>query len=427
MSGGVSRRDFVHRCFAASAFVAHGPWLGGLSTGRGAALPPPAPEIRAAWLSLFDPFDLFAETERPERGPSTAGVQQVFDILGAVGFNTVFVMVDSWYAYSIVHPDYQPKKSLAEWDAFGEVLRAASQRGITVHLSFPLVNDRGYPQGTHQPPDFTVASGGNPAWRARYLAADGELSDSRSNVCPSRPETRAWEARLLRELLERYPEVTQVQLEEPGYDTPVHCVCDECRRQYASRYGGDLVAQVQQEAAVEHCPDSDCAGQAAVLKCEHLTHLLQAVREELVGRAITWSATISYDPWRDRRLGRDWVRWANLGWLDFVAPMIYTRTDAVFRDSLEAGVLSHLPLLCHVCPGIGVHFGGALLPEGGRPAPDINSVVEVVRQIGAACEVARNTGRVNGVALFLGELLRPAYRSLGAGCLRAISSQAFHA
>jgi uncharacterized lipoprotein YddW (UPF0748 family) len=378
------------------------------------------------WLSLFDPFDLFAETARADRGPNPAGVREVFDLVVANGFNTVFVMVDSWYAYSIVHPEYEPRKSLAEWDAFAEVLKAAEERGIEVHLSFPLVNNRGYPTGAHQAPDFTPACGGSPAWRARYVAADGRITDSPSNICPSRPEARAWEAQLLRDLLHRYPSVSRVQLEEPGYDGRNFCVCDECRRQYAARHGGDLVAQIQREAKQERCSDSGC-GPAADLKCEYLTSLIRQLREELPERAITWSATVSYDRWGDRRMGRDWVAWAGLGWLDFVAPMIYTRANKRFRGALEQGVVDELGGAARVCAGIGVHFGGALRPEPGRPAPDLNSAREVVRQIGTAREVARSTGHVNGVALFVGELLRPAYRTLGAAYLDAISSRAFQA
>lgn len=419
---GLSRRTFLRGCAAGAALAALR-----ARPGIGASAPPlsPQPDTRAVWLSLFDPFDLFADAERPERGPNPAGVRQVFDILGASGVNTAIVMVDSWYAYSIVHPEYQPRKSLAEWDALAEVLSSARERGIAVHVSLPLVNYRGYPRGAHLAPDFTPACGGSPAWRARYLGEGGAIVDSPDNVCPSRPETRAWQARLVADLLARYPEVSRIQLEEPGYDHPVFCVCDECRRQYAERTGGDLVAQLRRELARESCPEPDCDGSAAALKCDHMTQLVRGVREELGGRELTWSATISYNRWHDRRLGRDWVAWAGMGWFDFVAPMIYTWTAGDFRRYLEQGVLAELPEPCRVCPGIGVHFGGALSPQPGRPAPNLNAVPEVVRQIAVAREVARGTGRVDGFALFLGELLRPDYRVAGAARLRAIAAQAF--
>jgi hypothetical protein len=141
--GDLSRREFLLALGAT--------WAAGTIVRPATAAPPPrsppSAEIRAVWLSLFDPFDLFAEADRPAAGPTPDGVREVMDLLAASGVNTAFVMVDSWYAYSIVHPTYEPKKSLAEWDAFGVLLEGARVRGIQVHLSYPLVNDRSYPSG----------------------------------------------------------------------------------------------------------------------------------------------------------------------------------------------------------------------------------------------------------------------------------------
>jgi uncharacterized lipoprotein YddW (UPF0748 family) len=414
----LSRREFLLTFTVAIAGVG----LYRLVTSQSRTEAPPMPgEIRAVWLSLFDPFDLFCEAADPARGPSPAGVREVIDLVASHGINTVFVMVDSWYAYSIVEPTYEPKKSLAEWDAFGEVLRAAAARGIEVHLSFPLVNNRDYPDGAHQPPDFTPRCGGSETWRARYLTPDGTIAESRDNVCPSRPETRLWEARLLAALLRRYPSVQRLQLEEPGYDTRSFCVCDECRRQFAARYGGDLVEEVRRERQHERCPEPGCDTPAAALKCEHMTALIRTVREELAGRELTWSATVSYDRWRDRQLGRDWQAWTRDGWLDFIVPMIYLRDTTAFRRALQRGVLADLVAPARACAGIGLHFGGALVPEAGRPLPDINTPAEVMRQIREVREVAQASGRINGVSLFLGELLRPAYRARGERYLESLA------
>lgn len=415
-SGRLSRREFLLACGAVCA--------GGGMVQASTAAPASrsaAAEIRAVWLSLFDPSDLFSEAARPAAGPGPGGVGEVMDLLAASGVNTAFVMVDSWYAYSIVHPTYEPKKSLAEWDAFGEVLDAAGARGIQIHLSYPLVNNRTYPSSPHAPPEFTPRCGGSPAWRARYLGQNGRLVESRDNVCPSRPETRGWHAALLSGLMARYPTVRHLQLEEPGYDAPGYCVCDECRRQYAARTGKDLVDEVRRERALERCRPPDCDGRAAALKCDHLTALVEAVRAPLAQRQLTWSATISYDRWRDRRLGRDWPAWTRNGWLGFVAPMIYLPDTGAFRRALEVGVLAELGPATGVCAGIGTHYGGALIPEAGRPSPDINTPAQVARQIRTVREVARSTGRVNGLSLFMGELLRPAYRELGRRYLGALA------
>jgi hypothetical protein len=55
----------------------------------------------------------------------------------------------------------------------------------------------------------------------------------------------------------------------------------------------------------------------------------------------------------------------------------------------------------------------------------VNSTEEVVRQIATAREVGRASGRVGGVALFLGEYLRPQFRDTGIRLLADIRAAAF--
>jgi hypothetical protein len=107
--------------------------------------------------------------------------------------------------------------------------------------------------------------------------------------------------------------------------------------------------------------------------------------------------------------------------------MIYVFDTETFRRGLEDGVLPHLDPHCAVCPGVGLHFGGSLEPAPGQRGPDLNPVSEVLRQIGTAREVGDATGRVCGVALFLGEYLRPQFRDQGIRLLTEIGAAAFPA
>jgi hypothetical protein len=418
-----SRREFLRACLAAGMVgVSHGcpdPTLP-LQAPEG-----PRSEIRAVWLALFSPRDLFCEDGRPGGVPTPAGIERVLGIIAASGFNTLFLQVDSWYAYSLLHPEYQPRNPLATIDALAHIERAAAGHGIRLHLNYPLVNNRNNPRPPGVAPDFLPDCGGSPDWKAQFVDETGQAAASHSNVCPSRPATRAWELDLLGGLVERHPGIASLQLEEPGYDGESFCVCDECRAQFAARYGGDLMAEVQRERAQDVCPDPGCAGRAAAFKCEQLTALLEEVRIRLRSRAMVYSATISYDRWRDRRLGRDWVAWTRRRWWRFAAPMIYVFDSDTFRRALEQGVLAHIGPHCSVCPGIGLHFGGSLEPAPGQRGPDLNPVSEVLRQIATAREVARATGRVSGVALFLGEYLRPQFRETGIGLLAEIGAAAF--
>ena len=418
-----SRRDFLRACLAA-----------GIGVGATHACTDPTPpllpeersrpEMRAAWLALFAPKDLFCEDGQPRGAPTVAGVERVLGILAASGFNTLFLQVDSWYAYSLLHPEYQPRNPLAAFDALGHIERVARAHGLWLHLNYPLVNNRNNPIPPGVAPDFLPECGGSPEWQAKFIDDTGIITASHTNVCPSRPATRAWELDLLAGLVERYPRITAFQLEEPGFDRESFCVCEECRSQFAARFGGDLVAEVQLERTLDGCPDPACAGRAATFKCEQLTTLQEEVRARLRSRDFLYSATISYNRWHDRRLGRDWPAWTRRGWWRFAAPMIYVFDTGTFRAALEEGVLAHIAPQCSVCPGIGLHFGGSLDPTQQRP-PDLNPASEVLRQIATAREVARVTGRVSGTALFLGEYLRPEFRETGIALLAEIGAAAF--
>lgn len=419
-----SRREFLRTCLAAGVAVG----FSHACTGPTDSIVPPegsGAEIRAAWLALFSPRDMFCEDGQPNGVPTPAGVERVLGIIAAAGFNTVFLQVDSWYAYSLLHPEYQPQNPLAAFDALGHIEQVASGLGLGLHLNYPLVNNRNNPRLPGIAPDFLPECGGSPEWKARFLDGTGQIAISESNVCPSRPATRAWELDLLAGLVGRYPGIASFQLEEPGYDGESFCVCDECRAQFAARHGGDLIAEVERERMAADCPDPACVGRAAAFKCEQLTALQEEVRARLRSRSFVYSATISYDRWRDRRLGRDWPAWTRRRWWRFAAPMIYVFDADTFRRGLVEGVLPHLDPHCAVCPGIGLHFGGSLVPAPGQRGPDLNPVSEVLRQIGVAREVGRATGRICGVALFLGEYLRPQFRAEGIRLLLEIGGAAF--
>ena len=147
---------------------------------------------------------------------------------------------------------------------------------------------------------------------------------------------------LLGLLVERYPSIACFQFEEPGYDSANFCVCEECRRLYRDGWGGGLVDQVALDAQRGDEPDPQFIETAAALKCQQMTRLLGEVRVRLAGSGLLYSSTISYNRWRDRRLGRDWVRWAGNEWLRFVSPMIYVSDSELFSRSLELGVIAEL-------------------------------------------------------------------------------------
>jgi uncharacterized lipoprotein YddW (UPF0748 family) len=285
--------------------------------------------------------------------------------LAEANFNSVFTVVDSW-DLAVAH--YQRAGKCAGWDCLGYLVQAAEKNSLQVHFWYTPI--AGKPL---ESPEFDVKFGGNPDWRSKRLSKDGTSMVFGGDVCPLHPEARRWQLDLISSALKRYPTVRGVHIEEPGYGDQYSCMCGVCSRLYALVLGSDQVPAFRSTEVQD-------------IKSLGTTALMQALRtmmlEEKPDSLLSANGGCSWQI--DRLVGRDWTKWANLGWLDLYFPQIYTRDVSVFEQKLGQ-VQASLKGRCPVVPIIGLRWG----------EHHTNDIDIVLRQI----EVARKSGAA-GVAFY---------------------------
>lgn len=322
-----------------------------------------AGEIRAVWVhpeSLFD----------GDPGKGRQEVHQFVDRLSDANINLVLPWVRSEYMAALTDERYRKRIPTARWDALGELIKAAHQKGIQTHIWYSFTYYK-----SPSSPEFDPRHGGDPSWAARQVdelvpdPATGRLKPrGMRNLCPLHPDARKWELNLIETMLARYPLVTGVHIEEPGYSGKGNCVCDLCRQVFRLVYGGDLVSEIQSEKAVQ-------------LRCTATTAFMSELHTKIVKKyssKLILSVNGSWS-WRsDRRSGRDWKHWAQLGWLNFYVPQIYTSDMRVFATRARA-TITDLGRECPVVVGIAAGWGRGKT----NTAETIVNQVRTARRLGA--------------------------------------------
>ena len=333
-------------------------------------------EGRAVWMHPESQF-----SADPDRGKEE--VRLFVERIADANFNLIFPWVRSEYLAALTDEDYQKKVPIARWDALGELIKEAHEKGLEVHLWYSFTHYK-----SASSPDFNPKHGGNPGWAARRI--DEIIPDKKTgkpvprrmaDACPLHSEARTWQLNLITKMLDRYLLLGGIHIEEPGYGYGGNCFCELCLQLFKLLYGFDQMEKVDGVEAED-------------LKCVGTTDFIRRLRETLLKRnpKLVLSTNGGYS-WRwDRRLGRDWGRWARLGWLDFYAAQIYTTNLDEFRTRCK-GIVSNL---AHDCP---VYIGIAAEWSGGK-----NTVETVVKQV----DVARQEG-AKGIAVFHGKALANEY------------------
>lgn len=279
--------------------------------------PQPREEIRGAWIHNYGPFDW--ETAMKE--------------LAGAGFNTVFVRVARG-ANAIYPSKYLPRDDWADGtseDEFRKALNAAHRNGLEFHawkVCF-FVGGAALQKGASKKFYDQLANDDR-------LARDPQGKQA-PFLSPADPRNQELELQVLREMTEKY-EIDGIHLdyirypENPHYDFDYGAVS---RREFEAHLG----------RAVTNWPEDVFSGS---LKWEYENWERSNI-DNLVRRAYEQSKKlrphmpVSAAVWRTNRTNRaaikqDWIKWAQNGWLDFVAPMNYTRDDLVFRNDLKSQI-----------------------------------------------------------------------------------------
>jgi uncharacterized lipoprotein YddW (UPF0748 family) len=333
-------------------------------------------EIRAVWMHPESQF-----SADPQKGKLE--IHQFVERIVEANFNLILPWVRSEYVAALTDETYQKSIPIAKWDALGELIKVAHERGLQIHLWYSFTYYK-----TPSSPDFNSMHGGNPEWAARQIdelvpdKITGKVVPRRmANVCPLHPEAREWELNLIKRILERYPWISGVHIEEPGYSGVGNCVCDLCLSLFKSIYGFDETVDVN-------------GPQAQDLKCVGTTAFVRQLRGWLKGKNSKLILSTNGGPsWQaDRESGRDWKHWAQMGWLYFYTAQIYTINPEIF-DARCQTIITDLGEDCLVSIGIAAQW------SGGK-----NTTETVVKEI----EIARRLG-AKGVVIFSGQALTEEY------------------
>ncbi|NUQ61530.1 MAG: family 10 glycosylhydrolase [Pirellulales bacterium] len=319
--------------------------------------PATKPETRAIWahVSQID--------GDPAKGK--AQIQQWADRFARANLNVIYPWVESNYLAAVEQTD--PSIANAKWDALGELTRACVERGMQVQAWYSFTYYK-----TRTSPEFTA----NPAWRAVRL--DELVPDPQtgkvhpewwSDVCPMHPQGREFQINLLLRMLDRYPQINGIHVEEPGFGYRGNCFCVLCQELFRKVYGFD------QNVA----PDGP---EATELKTLGTTAFMRVLRERLLKRDpnLVMTANGGYN-WRGERvLGRDWARWAGYGWLDGYAAQIYVDKPELL-DQRTRLTIGDLAKDCQV--SIGFDFSPPSIRPKSLTSEQVCRFVDVIRGAGA--------------------------------------------
>ncbi|MCG3181529.1 MAG: hypothetical protein BIFFINMI_03925 [Phycisphaerae bacterium] len=322
-----------------------------------------ADNFRAAVQTMNCSFDLAAQawaTSIPPKPGETRAVwchsptgvagltwEQAMAKLEDAGFDAIIVNM-LWGGSTAYPSKVLPRAPGFTGDVLADCLAAAAKHHIAVHVW--KVN---WNLAWTCPPDFR-----------RKLRAAGRLQVGPRGepidwLCPSNDENQKLELDSILELVRNY-DIAGFHFDYIRYPGGEGCFCPTCRRNFEQRIGH----------AVAHWPDDATDGplraQWLDFRRDNITRLVRAVAEETrrikPGGQLQLSAAV-FRNWQTDRdsVGQDWKLWGDRGWLDFVCPMQYTDSLAMFTAWTKTNrslMQGHARLLT----GIGSTLG--LSPDG---------------------------------------------------------------
>ncbi|MEN6405322.1 MAG: family 10 glycosylhydrolase [Thermoguttaceae bacterium] len=301
--------------------------------------------------------------ELPKSKDREEGLRQIeatLDNYQSGGLNTVILWVTSRYLAALDNPELQKAEPTAAWDAFGEYLRAAKQRKIQVHAWYsPWIRKELF---------RAVELELHPEWAA--LTAKGVVSP-KGVLCFVRPEVRQFELDLMAKMMDRYPDLVGIQMEEPGYRwKDDYCYCDTCRAFCQENFGLDIRKNLE---------DSKPTVQslAAFMCTDFVIRLRKMMLDKRPDMWLSANGSASDFEWY---IGRDWHTWARRGLIDFYMPQIYCNKLSRFENAAEI-TKKCLDGHCDMVPAIGVTWQ-AIVPKK-QPPKLIKEEILATRKMGA--------------------------------------------
>jgi len=336
----------------------------GLSAAVQASTQPPAPSLLPAQAQSKNKTETKTKTPAQLQGTWISGVWMhpgmfgpkqdeavskmkiVLDDYVKAGINTLIMLVKDTSGYVYYQSDLGVKDPAYDWDFFGTFLSEARQRNMTVHPWFCVFPEGALAGQVREHPEWLIVGPGREMVRT---------------VNPALSEVRAYEISLMTELVKKYG-VDWVHLDY------IRFPCEPSEPYFS--HDAKTQKLFKEETGIDFnslkARDSGNPYWNVWLEWnrQQVTRFVKELKAELAatGRQIKISAAVFPDADNARVLiGQDWARWAELGLIDMLCPMLYTN-DTVLFDRLTRQA---------VAAGAGAEPGVKAVPQAGPGAPAV--------------------------------------------------------
>ncbi len=279
------------------------------------------------------------------------------------GFNAIMANL-AWGGAAFYRSDVLPPAAdvAKQGDALDACLAACRKHGVQCHVWKVCWN-----MGYCAPSKFVEAMS---ASNRTQVAFNG--TKKTSWLCPSNPDNQNMEIEAMVELAKRG--VDGVHFDYIRYPNIDHCFCEGCRARFEAVAGpvaGWPGAIRKDDRLRKLWQDFRSSNIAFVVSA-----VASRVRAETPGVKLS-AAVFQNDDTAPVNVGQDWVAWVRSGWLDFVCPMNYLESTALFKS-----LVSHQMKVVgrsRIYPGIGL----SCWRNDGQEAVRLARQILAVRELGA--------------------------------------------
>ena len=247
-------------------------------------------------------------------------------------------------------------------DALEQCLAACRKYGVACHVWKVCWN-----MGSCVDPVFSAKMA---ATNRTQVAYGGESKPGW--LCPSHPDNQKMETEAMVELAKKG--VDGIHFDYIRYPDGNHCFCAGCRARFEAMAGGTVTNWPGDVRKDERLKKLWLEFRTSNISFVVRT-VSQRVRAEAPGVKISAAVFPSAET-SPTNVGQDWTAWCRAGWLDFVCPMDYVESSALFRNQVAAQkrLVGKVPIY----PGIGL----STWRHDGREAVRLAKQILAVRELG---------------------------------------------
>ena len=247
-------------------------------------------------------------------------------------------------------------------DALEQCLAACRKYGVACHVWKVCWN-----MGSCVDPVFSAKMA---ATNRTQVAYGGESKPGW--LCPSHPDNQKMETEAMVELAKKG--VDGIHFDYIRYPDGNHCFCAGCRARFEAMAGGTVTNWPGDVRKDERLKKLWLEFRTSNISFVVRT-VSQRVRAEAPGVKISAAVFPSAET-SPTNVGQDWTAWCRAGWLDFVCPMDYVESSALFRNQVatQMRLVGKVPIY----PGIGL----STWRHDGREAVRLAKQILAVRELG---------------------------------------------